>query len=76
MTRKEFNRLMGDKFGRTRAEWQMYISGMDWDGCLYHKAQLYDVAVPGITYTIVPYYGGLYQTKTNSFGSPINIIIK
>ena len=76
MTKKEFNQLMLNTFGRTRAEWQMYENGTAWDGSLYRKSNLFDVAKPNKTYCIVPYYGGLYQNKIDAFGKELIIKIK
>lgn len=76
MKRKDFNALLLETYGKTRAEWQMYETGTEWDGSLYRKNQMYDAAKQNINYTIVPYYGGLYQGRINAFGKPLSIQIK
>lgn len=74
-TKKIVSELMAQKYGRTRAEWQLIEDGKEWDGSLIRKAEIHKHIKEGVKYTLLPYYGGLYQSKIEMWGEELKILI-
>ncbi len=67
--------MIENEYGKTRAEWQLIESGNSWDGTLLRKSDIHKNIYPGKSYSLLPYYGGLYPSKIEMWGAELIFVV-